>query len=127
MIALGSIRCPICRIDLRGDRENDLTAELREHFSTIHEIGRLTWTTEDGKSRGHQLQLWEGMKRGTVVAEQEVGEDVEETVRCPFCGERVYGHDGNELSNNLVVHIEDVHDLRPFRPLLTLPELIRAS
>jgi hypothetical protein len=45
----------------------------------------------------------------------EIGEDVEQTVLCPFCGSRVFGHDGDDLSHKLHDHIADVHDIRPTR------------
>ncbi len=58
---------------------------------------------------------WEKIKKGATPSEMEIGEDVEQSVLCPFCGSRVFGHDGDDLSNMLHDHIEDVHDLKPTR------------
>jgi hypothetical protein len=69
---------------------------------------------------GRRPEDWEQIKRGATTAGEEVGEDVEQTVLCPFCGSRVFGHDGDDLSNKLHDHIEDVHDLRPSRVVARL-------
>ncbi len=119
-----SIRCPICRTAVTGDGETALTHNLRDHLASTHEIKDLCEMREKTMPRNQEVgppsqdrgpEDWEKIKRGAVPSEMEIGEDVEQTVLCPFCGSRVFGHDGDDLSNKLHDHIGDVHDLRPTR------------
>ncbi len=106
-----TMRCPICSEFLQGDGEAEMTSALREHMITVHELQETPLTGNEG--REHRPDQWEGMKQGTVPVEREPGEDVEETILCPYCAARVYGHDGDDLSNHLRVHLEEVHDVWP--------------
>jgi hypothetical protein len=106
-----AIRCPICDSFLESDGEAALTIILRSHLDTVHDLR----PTRDVLSSGtleHQPQNWEGMKRGTIPVEQEVGEDVEESILCPFCGDRFFGHDGEELTQDLISHFRDAHGIK---------------
>lgn len=107
-----SLRCPICRITVHGDGENEITGNLKDHLASAHEISGMCETGQNPMPQGPEPEDWERMKRGAAAG---VGEDVEETVLCPFCGSRVFGHDGDDLSKKLHDHIEDIHDLRPAR------------
>jgi predicted small metal-binding protein len=122
-----SIRCPICKTAVSGDGETVLTHNLRDHMASVHEIKDLCELNRGNLPLGSETHAppqdrgpedWEKIKRsGSAISEMEIGEDVEESVLCPFCGSRVFGHDGDDLSNKLHDHIEDVHDLKPSRIL----------
>jgi predicted small metal-binding protein len=102
----------------------DISHNLRDHLASAHGIQDLCETSQGVMPQNRETaprpqdrgpQDWENIKSGAAPAEMEVGEDVEQSVLCPFCGSRVFGHDGDDLSNKLHDHIEDVHDLRPAR------------
>ncbi|MBI0584020.1 MAG: hypothetical protein ISF22_07310 [Methanomassiliicoccus sp.] len=117
-----TIRCPVCADFLTADGEASLTRLLTTHLLAVHEVRGLEDITSVNVPREHHPQDWEAMKRGELPVEREPGEDVEETILCPLCGERVYGHDGDDLSNHLQAHFGNVHDLGRSRALLARRE-----
>lgn len=106
-----TIRCPVCSEFLDGDGESELTRALLEHMTNVHDMQESALTGTEG--REHRPELWEGMKRGTVPYDREPGEDIEESVLCPYCVSRIYGHDGEDLSINLRAHLKEAHDIWP--------------
>jgi hypothetical protein len=115
-----AIRCPICDSFVQGDGEGPLTAALRTHLGEVHSLRPEIDVLSSVQPREHSPQKWEDMKRGVVPSEREVGEDVEESILCPFCADRFYGHDGEDLSQHLIAHFQDVHGIRTRGRSLTL-------
>lgn len=113
------IRCPICDEFIEGDGEDALTIMLREHLSSAHDILESGEVLSSIEMLRHRPRLWEEMKRGAVPVERDVGEDVEESLLCPLCGERMYGHDGDELSSRLKAHMRTVHNMKTTRMPVT--------
>lgn len=115
-----TMRCPICDSFIEADGEAPLTAVLRAHLSSVHDLHPDRDVLSSVETFEHRPQLWEGMKRGTVPTDQPVGEDVEESILCPFCGDRFYGHDGEELTQRLKAHFQDIHGIRSQGRSLTM-------
>ncbi|MDW5563725.1 MAG: hypothetical protein SA339_10910 [Methanomassiliicoccus sp.] len=117
------IRCPICDQFLEGDGEGPLTVALREHLSSAHQLHEQHDVLSSTSPLPHQPQEWEEMKREEVLVdpkEGEVGEDVPESVLCPFCGDRFLGHDGEDLTQHLIAHLRDVHGIHTRGRFMTL-------
>lgn len=106
-----TIRCPICSNFLDGDGESELTRALLEHMIDVHDLQGSPLSGTEG--REHRPELWEGMKRGTVPTDREPGEDLEESLLCPYCGAPIYGHDGELLTTALRAHLKEVHEIWP--------------
>ncbi|GEM_PF-4850515 len=106
-----TIRCPICDAFLDADGEAALTVILRAHLGNVHDLHPDRDVMAGGKAQEHHPQLWEEMKRGTVPTDEEVGEDVEDSVLCPFCGERIRAHAGDDLTSYLRSHLQDAHGI----------------
>lgn len=106
-----TIRCPICDAFLDADGEAALTIDLRSHLEFVHDLHPDRDVMATGKAHEHRPQLWEEMKRGTVPTDEDVGEDVEESLLCPFCGQRIRAHAGDDLTSYLRSHLQDTHDI----------------
>jgi sarcosine oxidase delta subunit len=115
-----SIRCPICGSFMEGDGESALTVILRQHLSSVHDLRDQGDVLASRETLGHHPELWEQIKRGTVRFEREVGEDIEVSILCPFCGDRFFGHDGEDLTQSLIAHFQDVHGIKTMGRSLTL-------
>ncbi len=115
-----AMRCPFCDTFLQGDGEGPLSIALKGHLLEAHHLRAERDVLSGVKFREHDPQMWEGMKSGAVPTDRAVGEDVEESVLCPFCGERFFGHDGEDLTQHLIAHFQDVHGIRTPGRSLTL-------
>lgn len=117
-----AIRCPICDTFVDADGEAALTVMLREHLSSAHDLRPSSDVLSSKETLPHQPQLWEEMKRGSVPPREggEVGEDVSESILCPLCGDRFFGHDGEDLTQHLIAHFQDAHGIKTRGRSLTL-------
>jgi hypothetical protein len=116
-----TVSCPICREDVRGYDENDLSANLQGHMVKEHKL-KDTCDLNDGSgserackpSASGEMANLPYEKRMRVEehappADQFLGEDVMQTVRCPVCGDTILGHTAEDLSFNLEEHIASAH------------------
>jgi hypothetical protein len=121
------VKCPICNENVTGEGENDLSFNLQEHLYVAHDFKTLCQLEDRSglpSSKGcrpsvsdEEGDLPYGVRtevEGHLPPEQRVppGEDVEESVRCPVCGETLFGHAFDDLSYNLSDHMVRNHNLK---------------
>jgi len=116
--------CPICNDALEGDGENELSMNLQEHFALRHGYKNLcdlrVEPAVEGACRrtesGELADLSYGERRVLEAHHQvrpvQPGEDVMESVRCPLCGQVLFGHAFDDLSYNLSKHLNFDHALK---------------
>ncbi len=118
--------CPICSERIDGTGENDLSLKLQEHLNSAHDFTELcSLRPESGFGGEKQCEPSSSgaladatYSRERVIewhanpAERMPGEDVMESVRCPICGETIYGNASDDLSYNLSDHMDKVHDVQ---------------
>lgn len=117
--------CPICNDALEGEGENDLSLNLQEHFALRHGFKGLCDLSEAPapagaacipSESGELADLPYGERRVKEAHRPEgqvlPGEDVMESVRCPLCGQTVFGHAFDDLSYNLAKHLNFDHAVK---------------
>jgi cytochrome c-type biogenesis protein CcmH/NrfF len=112
------LRCPICNEEIVGESENDLSFNLYGHMSQVHEIKDLCKLEgRPGPLEGHGAPITDEDLANYTYAEKSIieshrppeerypGEDIPESVRCPFCREVVRGYASDDFSYNLAMHV----------------------
>ena len=105
-----AMRCPFCDTFLQGDGEGPLSIALKGHLLEAHHLRAERDVLSGVKFREHDPQMG-GMKSGAVPTDRAVGEDVEESVLCPFAG-NASSTRREDLTQHLIAHFQDVHGIR---------------
>ncbi len=125
--SLVMVTCPICNELVKGTGENDLSMRLQAHMLDVHDITNLCkFEGRDRPSWGPECKpTVSGDRAGLTYDDRMItegheneddrpapGEDMMESVRCPVCGETIFGHASEDLSYNLSYHMLQAHDIK---------------
>jgi uncharacterized C2H2 Zn-finger protein len=122
------VLCPICNKMISGEGIVDLSLNLQEHMSDVHEMKGMLCDLGSRKAQpGYGMDPWtevreedldplpfeeEAIKEWHGPLERRLpGEDVPQAVRCPFCGEMVRGFALDDFSYKLAKHVNFAHQI----------------
>lgn len=114
--------CPICRGKVTGTGVDDLSQALEDHLSSEHRMTYFSRLDRSDLERRPVFNVHDGNPVGTALVPRgsdepllvnDRSEITDLEVRCPFCGESVFGESENDLGEQMVIHWSGAHNLRP--------------